>query len=653
MPKAIIFTFIVAITGLQLPQARSQDRCVSIVRDLVQPLIEQHVPEQEKIALSALAGAQAYPASFKFPLVELTHKDPWRGMEQFEKHGQEVVLAAQSSRPIVETLHAMSRVLPNSIATLNSTAPTFQENWESWDECLQYIREVLRASHELRDQAIEQLSQDEREFMFDHAAQLVSFFVCQSPVREDTIDRLRADLRFFTLIDQKVDWSKLLQSAETIARLTENDWVERFHKLARDRQPLEHGLEGVRGDLLWYEKTPWGEILIGGSGENQYEFDTAVGVLMDMGGNDSYSGLVGTNSPATGVSLLLDLAGNDSYQGNPLGLATGRLGVGMLVDLAGDDRFKLGDGAGGTGFAGIGVLHLKSGSNEFKGTRWTLGAAMGGLGLVLGGAGADRYHADIFSVGMAGPLSVAAVVDLDGSDQYRCGFQTGSGYNFSDAPEAKPGDPNFQFEGWGLGMGMGRRFYPWLTEKNRDLAMAQLAGGVGMLLDVKGDDHYQSSNFSQGCGYYFGGGLKIDLGGDDKHETARYGSGAGAHQAIGLAIDLSGGDHYHSTGPTYHGGCAWDHSAFMCIDAGKDNDVYELERTSGLGVADISSWGVFAQLGGNDQYRVSHGIGKGGSSSLAVFFDHFGDDQYFTDRERKNETVLIEDDQQSLFIDQE
>ena len=95
-----------------------------------------------------------------------------------------------------------------------------------------------------------------------------------------------------------------------------------------------------------------------------------------------------------------------------------------------------------------------------------------------------------------------------------------------------------------------------------------------------------------------------------------------------MFIDYTGADTYASTGPTYNGGCAWDHSAFVFIDAGAEGDKYEWARSSGLGRADIGSWGVFADLGGDDAYTANGSPGACTRAGLAVFFDAAGRDDY-------------------------
>jgi hypothetical protein len=202
-------------------------------------------------------------------------------------------------------------------------------------------------------------------------------------------------------------------------------------------------------------------------------------------------------------------------------------------------------------------------------------------------------------------------------------------------------------------MGLGRRVFP----PDANAQSYNLAGGIGMVLDLAGDDRYESSNFSQACGYFFGTGLLLDLSGDDTYAAARYGHSAGAHFGMGLFIDYQGKDTYTSTGPTYNAGCAWDRSVFLFIDAGKEGDTYDFTRSAGLGQADIGSWAVFADFGGADRYRCPGGFGGTSSNSLAVFFDRDGADEYPAakdgDKQRPGNKRTFTKGEGGLFVDRE
>ena len=241
---------------------------------------------------------------------------------------------------------------------------------------------------------------------------------------------------------------------------------------------------------------------------------------------------------------------------------------------------------------------------------------------MLDGAGNDRYTSHGFAIGFGGPLGVGAVIDIAGDDHYQCGDTYPSAYNAQDAPTGKPGDPLYQYDCFGLGAGSGQR----ILTKKVEWQPYNLAGGWGILLDLEGQDHYDSANFSQGQGYFFGAGMKLDFDGDDEHQAARYGHGASAHFGVGLFIDQQGDDRYSSSGPFYNGGVAWDHSVSLMIDAGKGRDLYSFERSTGLGRADYAGWGLFIDEGGEDQYHVTSGFGDSSGQSVAGFFDLNGND---------------------------
>ncbi|MEP6957415.1 MAG: hypothetical protein ABI980_01675, partial [Nitrospirota bacterium] len=383
--------------------------------------------------------------------------------------------------------------------------------------------------------------------------------------------------------------------------------------------------DGITGDVLLVQETSYGLIIVGGPGPNTYELNKHIGLIIDVGGKDLYRGMIASSAnEEEGNAVVIDLNGDDTYDGAPFGLATGRLGVGLLIDHAGDDVYQLDMGSGGAGFGGLGILFDAKGNDIYMGNRLTQGAAIGGLGLLLDAAGNDRYTSHGFAIGFGGPLGVGAVIDVTGDDHYQCGGTYPSAYNAQDAPKGKPDDPLYQYDCFGLGAGSGQRI---LTKRSEWQAYS-LAGGWGILLDIEGHDHYDSANFSQGHGYFFGAGIKLDLEGDDEHQAARYGHGASAHFGVGLFVDHHGDDRYGSSGPFYNGGAAWDSSVGLMIDADKGRDTYAFERSTGLGRADYSGWGLFIDEGGDDLYHAKSGLGDSSEKSVAGFFDLEGKDSY-------------------------
>ena len=66
--------------------------------------------------------------------------------------------------------------------------------------------------------------------------------------------------------------------------------------------------------------------------------------------------------------------------------------------------------------------------------------------------------------------------------------------------------------------------------------------GYGLLVDLDGDDRYAGQGLAQGCGA-LGVGILLDLGGDDRYQVDEHGQGA-ATCGLGLLVDLGGDDRY-------------------------------------------------------------------------------------------------------------
>jgi hypothetical protein len=608
--------------------APSKNRMRESVMERLAPPIRKDLDRLAREVSVGLVEAhetvETVPARFKRRLVLDALKQPWEGLRNLEEQG---LLVAELAEGGAVNLPGMLDVLE---AGLDRTS-TFQKpiplpRHATALDLTTFMIESLEEASQHRDKALSNLTEEERQFLVTHAKSLVERFTPQtSTLPERTIVQVKADLRFAELLEEQIDYANLIAAAQALARLANERWLHQLAAAFPKPVPHEQMPAGVTGDLLYVEETSYGLIIIGGTGPNTYELDKRFGLVIDLGGDDLYRGLIAASSDADhGNAVVIDLSGNDTYNGDTLGLATGRLGVGLLIDHAGDDVYQLDMGSGGGGFGGIGILYDGKGNDVYMGNRLTQGAAIGGLGLLFDAAGNDRYTSHVFALGFGGPSGVGAVVDLQGDDHYQCGGKNPSSYNAQDAPNAKPGDPLFQYDCFGLGTGTGSR----ILTKRPEWQAHSLAGGWGLLLDIEGQDRYESANFSQGHGYFFGAGLMMDLDGDDDYQAARYGHGSSAHYGVSLFVDRHGADRYGSTGPFYNAGVAWDHSASVMIDAGKGNDRYELGQSTGLGGAAYFGWGLFIDEGGNDQYDTKSGWGRSSEHGLAGFFDLNGKDTY-------------------------
>lgn len=133
---------------------------------------------------------------------------------------------------------------------------------------------------------------------------------------------------------------------------------------------------------------------------------------------------------------------------------------------------------------------------------------------------------------------------------------------------------------------------------------------------------------AQGAGYAIGVGVALDLDGDDARTGGRTSLGAAGHYGTGLFVDAQGTDRYTSSGPKCTLSAASDRSVSLSIDAGTRPDIYDLTRSTGPGEVDSESWALFIDEGGADRYQGLAGLGHGTPDSLGLFFDLAGMDNY-------------------------
>jgi hypothetical protein len=261
------------------------------------------------------------------------------------------------------------------------------------------------------------------------------------------------------------------------------------------------------------------------------------------------------------------------------------------------------------------------------------------LGLVLvGDAGPTRYVAGgkLAATSTAGP--VVLIVDTGGDDTYD-GPVAGAGGSSPLSPcnngvaaavvvEAA-GDDTYRAQQDAVG------------------AACQLAqgaganGGVGVLLDLAGNDTYEAvqhvdvqeghpSQVVQGAGFSDGIGILVDRRGKDAYLAARSGSnlaanvvtqlaqGAGRTHGFGVLVDAAGADAYRASYEAQHLGGAR----------------FQLVQGAALGSLQ-SSVGMLLDLGGDDQYAATAdealeqwAQGAGDAQAFGALVDEWGNDQY-------------------------
>jgi hypothetical protein len=397
-------------------------------------------------------------------------------------------------------------------------------------------------------------------------------------------------------------WTKALEFAtgyavdattlELIDAFDRDAMIRGARGLARAVDEASAPLTARQGAFAFTWTTRIGEIALGGDADDTYDRGPYL-LVVDTGGNDTYR----PRAPRTAASdypiaISIDFAGNDLYQGDDLQFGVGILGYGFLLDASGDDRYEATDAGPGSGIFGVGIAIDRAGNDRYKVHRFGEGAGCFGVGVLADLAGDDEYLCLQLAQGFGATRGVGALVDVSGNDRYEADDV------HLEVPSAQTKDHNVSLS---QGCGFGRRAHPGDGHS--------FAGGLGLLVDGSGNDHYSSGVFGQGVGYWYGMGVLVDQAGDDDYKGVWYAQGSAAHYAIGALLDLAGNDRYVSQAQSQGQGHDW--SIGLLVDASGDDDY----RCSGmsLGTGHINGIGLFRDGGGTD-----HFVGSGQSFGEAV-----------------------------------
>jgi hypothetical protein len=382
-------------------------------------------------------------------------------------------------------------------------------------------------------------------------------------------------------------------------------------------------------------ESPWGWIRIRGGDDDTIDGTDAL-LIVDLAGNDTYTGGVAASTATRLIGLALDLDGDDHYRSDQPAQGAGMCGIGILLDAAGDDRYEARHYAQGAGQFGLGLCADLAGDDEYHNRFSGQGCGYFGIGLLFDTAGTDAYTLHAEGQGFGGAHGVGVLADRTGNDRYTAVREHSvTGRPSYHSPELDVAVSNAQ------GCGMGRRGdggdgHSW-------------AGGLGALLDGEGDDRYLAGNWSMGTGYWFGIGVLHDREGADEYHGVCWSQGSGAHFCIGVCIDEGGNDqHLAEENSTLSLGMGHDFTIALLVDIGGD-DTYSVDQT-GLGHSLNRSVALLIDVGGDDTYRSvetpqpgfarnnENFRARGGVStyfadttSLGLFLDIGGRDNYWAD----------------------
>lgn len=258
-----------------------------------------------------------------------------------------------------------------------------------------------------------------------------------------------------------------------------------------------------------------------------------------------------------------------------------------------------------------------------------------GSGALVVNLGGNDVYPGHLGVGHLVPGRISISIDISGNDIYDC-------------------KKNRYAQRLGvLGIGM----LIDLEGQDKYLAgdMAQGSGiyGIGLVADFSGDDIYRMGLMGQGFGV-FGIGLLLDTVGNDKYMIKGMGQGAGSTMGIGSLCDLSGNDKYLADRVQNRGRLipdSWSHvqgaglsirspdwtrhlslyGGIGFLNDGGGNDFYFASDGNSMGSSYFMSIGALVDHQGNDRYIPQSGSGLGYAVHLsnAIVIDRSGNDYYF------------------------
>ena len=395
-------------------------------------------------------------------------------------------------------------------------------------------------------------------------------------------------------------------------------------------------LEG--GSFMWRLTTALGDIVLSSGSDNMY-VDQKILLCIDLSGKDTYINCPTNQTVNQWLSVVIDRSGDDKYlsssgfEGKTVAEATTRkaqrglpgpgsatMGYTFLIDMEGNDLYRSARSSFGSATFGVAFMRDSGGDDIYDVYGESLGYGKFGIGILEDVEGKDIYTGFTQCQGIGMPGGVGLLIDQSGDDTYLADDTV------IDFPSAQSAEHNVSMA---QGAGYGRRM-DYVDGRS-------IAGGIGMLIDTRGNDSYTCGVFGQGTGYWMGVGVLTDKDGNDKYTGQWYVQGAAAHFGIGYLQDRAGKDEYTAY-MNMAQGAGHDFSVGYLIDESGD-DLY-LGTSLSLGAGNANGIGIFFDLDGADTYTAkgndcfgraranTDGSLRSKAFSLGFFYDGGGRDTY-------------------------
>jgi HEAT repeat protein len=378
----------------------------------------------------------------------------------------------------------------------------------------------------------------------------------------------------------------------------------------------------VTGPILYMGCTSVGPVVVGGTSPNTYHGCFAL--IVDLGGDDTYDLF---HQREVSFRVIIDYDGSDSYRSSETCTVAGAImGTSVIMDFAGDDTYRASGTSLGAGICGAGVLFDKAGNDSYTSEEFSQGAGFLGLGILHDASGHDTYTAGWQSQAFGYVMGSGLLLESGGNDTY---------YTRMAQTDILRYDDHYLTLSQGCAFG----------------SRPDYSGGIGLLIDSRGNDLYSSDIFGQGVAYWFAVGAIVDRQGHDTYCSYQYAQGAGIHLAFGLLVDENGDDSYQSKGVSH--GCGHDLSLGLLADF-SGNDSYTATDLS-QGAGNANGTGILYDADGTDSYASKSTVNVNGYGdyrrefgSIGLHVDRRGKDFYTG---RGDNEALWESGQYGLGID--
>ncbi|MBX7133273.1 MAG: HEAT repeat domain-containing protein [Fimbriimonadaceae bacterium] len=444
---------------------------------------------------------------------------------------------------------------------------------------------VLEAQNQVK-QATRGLNDAERRRLIDS---LPKWAVEEPGVKFDFVTGTPGDQREILALVERVDLPRMRVAAVELTAAVE----KAANLLRQTRVSLPSVLQVAVGGV---------RVEIGGAGNDEHRGGTA-DLIIDLGGDDRYTGRVGAG--LDGVGVLLDLGGNDRYDLSDCSLGAGLLGIGLARDVGGNDIIRSKSLSCGAGLAGVGIFVKEGGDDLYDSVALSQGFGQLGIGFMLDTKGDDTYHLKVMGQGAGRTGGLGWLIDREGSDIYRAGGLILNSPLFKDV-----------YYSFAQGFGDGYR---------EDTG--GISGGIGLITDFAGDDFYLAETYAQAASYWFAVGSLFDGSGHDTYTGYHYVQASAMHMCGAYLFDLAGDDGYIVKFGAAHA-IGHDYGVALLLDRA-GSDVYAA-RDSSPGIGNANGLGIFIEAAGEDRYQGPPGKGNParGTGSLGVFADLSGQDLY-------------------------